>query len=473
MELAHRKTAKQYYGDPHLSHLLTAAFKKYQGQNGVRGNAKIRVSSSAEAQRLQNYFGNRVSRLIRPGTELEVPLKIFAEELQQGYELTIPDLYEVLYDEPLLTKSEQRQLQELEWTQLFAQVSQVLKEKHGWDLKNKMFAAATFHWFERLQTGAAAGYRVLKSALSKQGDAALALSQCINALWHLFAGKEAMFETLKVSNRRIQIPIFANFVTRNPHAFDWSRTAGRLLWYALYDIDHQMVKAGQKTANEKLVVPEYMQRRQIYRNFGLLDDDISSFSHVFAPQFIAGTSPRTLNLSEILSLKTFPIYSALYVFENPSVFSFIVDEVVHFLDASGLSLEQLPESFPVLVCTSGQSRHAATAFITECLKASPDCQGYYSGDLDLPGIQMMLKIRDTFSANFEAHRMDVATYRQNSDADHLPLSRQDKTVLRKLSGDLPKVMVELGIKVYQEDFAKDLKKDVIEVISREVEKIKS
>jgi hypothetical protein len=468
MELTYRKTARQYYGDLHLSNLLHAVFKKYQGQNGVRGNARIRVSSSAEAQRLQNYFGNRINRLIHPGAELEVPLKFFAEELQQGYRLTIPDLYEVLYNEALLTKNEQKQLKEFAWIQLFEKAKQELEQNVGFDLNYELFCAETFNWFARLKNGAASGYRVLASALNKGDDAAGALLKCAKALWHLFVGKEAMFEALKVNTCKVPIPMFASFVTRNPHAFDRKETAGRLLWYALYDIENQLIKAGEKTINEKLVVPEYMHRRQIYRNFGLWDDDISSFSHVFAPQFISGTSPRTLNLNEILAMKPFPVYSHLYVFENPSVFSHIVDEIVHFLEKNGLSLEQIAEKFPALVCTSGQSRHASTAFIAECLKANPECRGYYSGDLDLPGIHMLLNIQNTFSVNFAAHRMDDITYRQYADAVHLPLSFQDKKVIKKITGDLPKVMVELGVKVYQEEFAKDLKEDVIDVISREL-----
>ncbi|WP_407314248.1 TIGR02679 domain-containing protein [Desulfosporosinus sp. SB140] len=470
MELAYRKTARQYYGDPLLSNLLNAVFKKYQGQSGVRGNAEIKASSPAEAQRLQNYFGNRVQRLIHPGAELHVPLKIFAEELQQGYKLTIPDLYEVLNNEPLLTKVEQKQLKEAAWTHLFEQVSLDFEREHGFTLDNTVFCQETFNWFERLKKGSASGYRVLKSALRNGEDACSDLYKCIKALWHLFVGREIMFKELSVCVNRVRIPMFADHVTNDPHAFDWKMTAGRLLWYALNDIDNQMIKTGRKTASDMLVVPEYMQKRQIYRNFGLMDDDISSFSHVFAPHFTSGISPRTLNLSEILSYGKFPVYSVLYAFENPSVLSYLVDEIVQFLDLNGLSFEQIPEKFPALLCTSGQSRSAALAFITRCLNSNPDCMVYYSGDLDLPGLQMMWGIQARFSVNFQAGRMNVSTYRKLSDSAHLPFSVQDIKILKKSLDDLPKVMVGLGVKVYQEEFAKDLKKDVMEVICREIEK---
>ena len=83
---------------------------------------------------------------------------------------------------------------------------------------------------------------------------------------------------------------------------------------------------------------------------------------------------------------------------------------------------------------------------------------------------MMWGIQERFSVNFEAGRMDVATYRKYSDSAHLTLSVQDMKILKKSLDDLPKVMVELGVKVYQEEFARDLKEDVMEVISREVGK---
>ncbi|MHB8075648.1 TIGR02679 domain-containing protein [Desulfosporosinus fructosivorans] len=472
MELAYRKTAREYYTDPPLGNLLTAVFKKYQGQNGVRGNAKIRVTSGAESERLQNYFGNRLSRLIQPGTVVEVPLKVFAEELQLGDNLSIPDLYEVLYNQPLLTKLEQRQLKEEAWNRLFEQVSRQLKQDAGFDLNDTNFRNESFNWLERLQAGQVPGYRVLKNALNKGEKADEALFHCMKGLWHLLVGMEAMLKELNISVNKVRIPVFATFVTKDkdPHGFDWKESAGRLLWYALYDIDQQRVRAAQESTSENMIVPEYMQKRQIYRNFGLMDDDLSSFSHVFAPYFVSGTSPRTLNLGEIQTYGKFPAYSALYAFENPAVFSHIVDELVFFLDRSGLSLEQIPGKFPALVCASGQPRSAALAFITECLKANPSCPVRYSGDMDLPGVQMMWGMQKQFTVNFEALRMDVKDYRNHSDLPHLLLSFQDKKVLEKERDNLAKVMVELGIKVYQEELVQDLTEDVLEVIRQEVEK---
>ncbi|WP_018306007.1 TIGR02679 domain-containing protein [Desulfitobacterium hafniense] len=471
MELISRKTARQYYGDPLLGNLLDAVFKKYQGQNGVRGNAKIRVSSSAEAQRLQNYFGNRLKRLIHPGTEVEVPLKVFAEELQLGYRLSIPELYEVLKGEMLLTKLEQRQLKEEAWTQIFIKVRMELQEKTEVDLDNEVFRAETFDWLKRLQEGEASGYHVLRSAMNREEDAVDVLFCCLKGLWHLLIDKETMLEELSINVEKVRIPVFAAYVTptRDPHGFDWKETAGRLLWYALHDIDKQRIKIGQKLASEKLMVPEYMQRRQVYRNFGLMDDDISSFFNVFAPHFVVGNSPRTLNLREIQSSEDFPAYSALYAFENPAVFSHVIDELIHFLDTNGLSLEQIPEKFPALICTSGQPRSATLEFITKCLEANPHCPVRYSGDLDLQGVQMMCEVERQFTFNFEAVRMDDETYRKHGDVNHLLLSFQDKAVLKRMGEGVSKVMVELGVKVYQEELVKDLTEDVLEAIRLEGE----
>lgn len=74
-----------------------------------------------------------------------------------------------------------------------------------------------------------------------------------------------------------------------------------------------------------------MKDRQIYRYFGLMDDSLSSISHVFASGFVDGASPRTLNLHEIEAKNYWPKYSKIYLFENPSVFSYLVLETTHFL----------------------------------------------------------------------------------------------------------------------------------------------
>ncbi|NGM83105.1 hypothetical protein G5B47_11840 [Paenibacillus sp. 7124] len=66
-----------------------------------------------------------------------------------------------------------------------------------------------------------------------------------------------------------------------------------------------------------------------------MDDSLSSISHVFASGFIDVASPRTLNLQEIQTRDYWPEYSEIYLFENPSVFSYLVLEILWMQQRTG------------------------------------------------------------------------------------------------------------------------------------------
>lgn len=53
-----------------------------------------------------------------------------------------------------------------------------------------------------------------------------------------------------------------------------------------------------------------------------------------------------------------PFYKSLYMIENPSVFSYLVDEIVNQFNMNDFSLEEIPKSFPALLCISGRPRSA-------------------------------------------------------------------------------------------------------------------
>ncbi|SMF90184.1 TIGR02679 family protein [Paenibacillus uliginis N3/975] len=460
----YRKTAKQYYSDPSFSNLLDAVFRKYRGQNGVKGNAKITVGTTEEASRLQDFFGTRLTRRVRPGTEVEVHLSVIAEELERGYKLTIPELYEILNDEPLLTNMEQKEIREMKWLQLFDQVNSKFENLFKTNLYNSVFSEEIYNWFNRLKGGDASGYGVVKN-LFREGGGGDELFQCVKALWFLCIEREVMFQKKGISVAWIRLPILAEFVTLDPHAFDWKQPGGRLLWYALRDINNQRIKNGINVYNQHLMLPNFMEKRQVYRNSGIMDDDISSNMLIFAKDFMYSSSPRTLNLREIEECEDWPEYSALYVFENPSVFSFLMDETIHFLNGTGLSYEQLPENFPALVCTSGQLRDASKHFIENCLKTNPRCVIYYSGDFDRYGVEIASGVNKMFIGAVEMWKMDSDTYIRYLNRDSLLLSNHDRKVLEsKPDNELASTMADKRRKVYQESITFELKNDWIELL---------
>lgn len=445
---------------------MSAVFKKYQGQNGVRGQISVEIQSESEANRLQDYFANRLLQKLKPEGNLDIPLKYFAEELHEGYELTIPDLYEILYRVPLVTKPEQKQLKEHAWMSTFERASLALSSLEEISFELDALEAVTYQWFERLKAGRALGYRTLKSALAHEKDANKVLQDCLLALWYLFMDKEKMLHGSGVTIGKIRIPMFAYYVMKDPHGFDWSQPAGRLLWYALDDIEQETKRSLQLPCNDNLIVPDFMRKRQVYRNFGLLDDDISSFFYLFAFNFTSSPrAPGITSLREVETKEPFPHYHTIYLFENPSVFTYLVDEIIIHMEASGYSLDQLPSSFPAILCTSGRARRAALLFIERCAKVNPECRVLCSWDMDLAGVQMMSHMQGQFPTNVAGWRMDAQTYLDKlSDKNHRPLLPKEIKQLEKIASDLTLSMAEEGIKIYQEGLGKEYKEDVLPAV---------
>jgi len=206
-------------------------------------------------------------------------MKDIQEELNRGYSLTITSLYELLYGKPLLTKREQKEKEEQEFQALFFQVADRLLEEDGIDIQHEGFRDKTYNWFHRLQDAAEKipGYKMLKDNMHREGDSITELYRCMKALWVLLM-EDQIFDSIKDVNKdKIQLPIFANAVSRDPHALDKNRGAGKLFLRALKFVYEQMVLFGvlDDIINDN---PPFMRDRMLYRQFGLQDDDISSFS---------------------------------------------------------------------------------------------------------------------------------------------------------------------------------------------------
>ncbi|TBL80967.1 TIGR02679 domain-containing protein [Paenibacillus thalictri] len=418
-----------------------------------------------EEKALRGFLGVRYKGFRFPAIDFEKALK------EAGYSVSLLEVLELYYGCKLATKREKKELRLSAWMDLFVQVERDFINRFNIaDTELETFFQKTFNWFQRLKEGEARGYQGLIMLFNRGSNVYSDLLTCLSALWYLLMKKDEMFKERGISTGKIRLPMFAAHVTEDSHAFDNKNALGRLLWSALYDISSQSLELNEKLNNKATTIPEYLFERQIYRNFDILDDDLSSISHVFVPQLVKGTSPRTLNLREIEEIKQFPTYSSLYIIENPSTISYLVDETIHFLSFNGFSLEQLPSDFPILLCTIGQARTASKVFIEKCLETNPSCIIYYSGDLDVPGIQMLNNMKEQFSAEFYAWRMDASIYRNYVAPRSKPLSDVDLKILQDLESGLVQEMVQIKAKVYQELFGKELRNDWIKVLSLEASK---
>lgn len=473
MVYSRRMTAKQYFGQTGFQRLLDEVFKKYVSLERVGGKIGIVVKNSEEADLLCGFFGERV----RQGDVVEVPLKQFEAELYRGFRLTIPALYEVLESRRLLTRSEQAQLKERQWNALFDKVCEQVADRAA--VVKERLPARIYDWLHRLRSGQASGSRVLQSLYVQDKDRALEeLFFCTKALSILLNGgtREGEWRAEMNGTPWIRLPVLATLVTGDAHAFDRNRPLGRLLWYALSEIwrgvsngeldslDSVSEEGGANAADDPLTV------RYVYRQAGIMDDDVSSQVIVSARPFSSLLEPAVLTLRQVEAVSEWPVYSELFVVENPSVFSSLLDAAAETLQSDEPASGETNLPMPALVCTSGQASAAAYLFIKKSLDAGNECQRlYYSGDFDLAGLQMAVGLEQRFPRAFHAWCMNSEVYNRLSEKGP-PFSEEERRQLNRMEvswdANLGVVMAEKGIKCFHEAVIPMLLSDWISAVRK-------
>lgn len=466
MESKRKITAAEYYNDPHLKRLLDTVFSKYRSYGGGRGRIKLVISSPAEAQRIQAFFGPKIRGVLRTGDVLNVEVKMIEEELGKRYLLTIPSLYELLYQEPLLTKRQSMINADVEWESLFIKTIEILQNEDYINIIDQNFCDLTYDWLYRLwKKEPQSGYRILQLGIKNYSDTIESLMTCLRALWYLFMDWESLERAGVIVSGKIYIPFLANYVARDAHALDSKKPlAGRLFFRALED-NYSQKKYENGNPDPLDYVPTFMRARMIYRLYHLRDDSVSSFFHKFTLDVYESMKKETVNLSNIEEMHHFEINSNLFLIENPSVFHYLVDSLTNYVRANNLSPDLVEKRFPILICTSGCIRTAVLEFVRKCIAQNPKCRIYFSGDFDRAGIEMMEKLEEYFSKNVSPFQMNVKTYLSGLDKKCRNLTEADKELLAGKCSELARTMALHGKKVYQESVAAEL----WEVLLREIQ----
>ncbi|MGI9860826.1 TIGR02679 family protein [Moorella naiadis] len=281
-------------------------------------------------------------------------------------------------------------------------------------------------WLEGLLNSQTAGYRTLIGLYQEDPEATLGLlAGCCRALEAIARG---------LPNQ--PLPVFAAWLTGDPHALDQDQPLGRLFWNAL------LFYLGVKDADGSAE-----QRREFLRRVGLQDDDLSSnvlaaglrvnAGDPLAPLLAAaGNNPLILPLRYLnrpVAWESGPVY----VMENPAVFSVL-------LAAAS------PDRVPALVCPAGQPSVAAWTLLDQLAVAG--CRLYYSGDFDPEGLAIGLACQRRYGAAFSPWFFDTAAYRLATRG--LPLTARQR---RQLAGmeipwdqGLVPTILDRGLAIYQE-----------------------
>ena len=456
MERERKTTAEVYYSDPRMKRLLNAVFKKYRSYGG-RGKVKLVIASQEEAERLQTFFGPRIRGVLSAGDVLTVDMGEIEEELGKCFMLTIPSLYEMLHHEPLLTKKESMIKADKEWESLFIEAIGTLQRKDDINIVDKTFCDLTYDWLYRLwKKEPGSGYRIVQAGLRNYRKTMEDIVICLKALWYLIMDWEGLKLATAVSDDKVDIPILAEYISRDSHKLDPKKSlAGRLLFRALED-NYVHKYCGKQEPDPLEYTPAFMRKRMIYRLYRLRDDKISSFFHKFTLDIYDSMKKETVNLSNVEEMGNIEVKSNLFLIENPSVFHYLMDCLIKYVDSNKVPTKLIEDRFPIVICTSGCLRTAVLEFVRRCIERNSKCRIYFSGDFDRAGIEMMEKLEEYFPKNVSPFQMNTKTYLSRLNGKCRELSEKDRESLAGKVSELAKTMALHGKKVYQESVASDL-----------------
>lgn len=345
---------KYFKGNDAYQRLFQAMRRQWEKYGRIAGWIILEHVSDREKRAFQAILGIYFS-----DDKVKIKMSDFQKALNETKYTTIelPDLIAGYFGEPLRTnKVEREQLQKAK-QDFFSTAIESLKLEGA-------YSAIVSAWLDCLLTEKSAGYTLLMAEYEKN---------TITAKWMIiYAAKTVNYLTACGGGSRIRLAVIAAFITGNPHYFDRSHSAGRLLLYALSYI-YGMVYP--KDAEGVL---------EVYYTAGIRSDDISSFTtaygislhtakkiHPAYEGFIRESEAYMINLAGLEHITHATIFGErVFIVENQMVFSALCESI------KGKKI--------ALMCTSGQMKTASLILID--LLCAAGCNLYYSGDFDPEGI---------------------------------------------------------------------------------------
>jgi uncharacterized protein (TIGR02679 family) len=443
-----QQQVKHYFSKPGFRKLLDTVWNKYASLERIGGNAVLERVTEEECEAINLFFGWNC----KPGDKVEVPLPLFEGELRGSrFAIGIAELHVLLKNEPLLTKREKEQVNDKQWRKLFQTVIETTGEG---------LSPVVMEWIIRVKQGHGAGVRTLREQYKSAPDeASLSLGIAVRALQAVFG------ETNEGLRTPIRLPVLAARMSGDAHALDLDRPAGRMFMACLRErmsgaVEEDDIEKADKADDGAAT----LQRREIYRSFGVLDDDLSSIVHWFVPEPNLPVLPVVWTLRQVEAAVDVPRCSHIYVVENPAVFSTVLDGLTN--------ASPFYEECPALLCTSGPASAAAIRWIRRCLAvSSEDCRIYYSGDFDLKGLSMGQTLAELFPDRFVPWRFSSTTYQSSLPyLQGLLIEEEELERLGKMNvswdSSLCAFMSISAKKIHQESFVKQLREDYIAAVCR-------
>lgn len=389
--------------------------EKYYSLGYLGGNFVLNNVTDVEKEALSGFLGKELR-----GKSVAINVKKFINALKNTKfeDINFIDVIEGYFNEELVYKKEEKEKLNMERNECFDRI-----------LMNFEKGSPAFLWINDIKNKKNAGDILASKIFEKSRDDFFNIIKMVGEGVNSLSFNKNKYERLAVFSARI---------TKNPHFFDETNEGGKFLLYAISFI------LGESIGNNA------EQKAELLYKAGIVKDEISNFTTVCGilgysddienlgiRYFYEKGEPFNLNLWNMNGLeKVTAPNGAVYVFENPSVFSSV--------------LEKTSKIKPSMVCTYGQVKLASLILLDRLYEDG--CTIFYSGDLDPEGILIADKLKKRYKEKLILWHYEILDYKQIISNEKISELR-----LKKLGGveseefyNLINIMKECKCSAYQE-----------------------
>lgn len=375
--------AQYFKSNQVLKSLLQQMISKYISLGRVGGKAIFNNPTDEEIEILEGLTGKNLHGKESISITTGSLQKIINQSRFQGVELR--ELFERYEGKVMITKKEFKRQQDQEIQAFF--------EKYIMKFQD----ADASKWLNKVYTTKCAPYA---SIVAKYRRNKVHVEKLIDDVM------QALIKLPIYRNCYEYMPVFASYITKNPHYFDKGSEACTLLKHGIeYYCEVHGYTFVEKN-NDDLYKVEHEQ--EIYYSVGILKDDISNTTTAYGirgyikqqeHEGILGywkeQASHSLNLWTLSKLDRIECDNdCIYVVENPAVFNWLIQSNAH--------------KYAVL-CSNGQPKLATLILLDKITKSRFQII-YYAGDFDPEGLLIADRLKRRYEDKMRFWNMDVEHY---------------------------------------------------------------
>lgn len=361
MENENLDEALEYFKQPGFRRLFEGFQKRYVSLGRVGGTVTLSSLKEEERDVLEGFL--QIDCHHRKSLTVSVERMVKALQQTKFSEISFEELLYEYFPKEMISKKEREIRRKKQQEQNFCQMAEGFEDtKAG-------------QWFWSTINKKEGAYRLLCQEEEKNTKWALE---------HIPYLLKALNELPVWKKEKQRLPVFASFITGNPHYFDEGTKMFRYLLYGICGVCD--LSYPQKQNAE-------MKAELLYRA-GVLKDDISNSVtcigirgylssgeiHKGMQGFQEQGEMLQLNLNHLGNLKSVEgMGQQVYIVENPSVFQKLAEET---------------KGKASVICANGQLRLAV--FVLLDFLAETGCEFWYSGDFDPEGLNIAQKLKDRY-----------------------------------------------------------------------------